>query len=295
MDNRYSIFMQVLQSGSFTKAAESLRYSQSAVSQSIRSLEKELSVVLLERGRDGLVLTKDGEQYLPYIQAIVADEQALSQKQQEMQGLVHAKIRIGTFTSVSRNILPQLMKEFREVYPDVSFDLLQGDYNSIADDILSGKLDFGFVSPDFVHDLETVDLFQDTMMAVLPENHPLANKKSVSLKDLESEPFIELDEGESSVALEAFDKAGLKPHEFYKVTDDYSILSMIRLGLGYSLLYQTVLAGYSTGVAVLPIKEEFHRTIALAWRSYDTLPLAAQRFADMIRERTPLIVDEMEL
>lgn len=295
MDNRYRIFLNVLKTGSFTRTAELLEYSQSAISQSIHSLENETGTILLERTSNGITLTKDGEQYLPYIQEIQAAEDAFLEHQQEMQGLVNAKVRIGTFTSVSRNILPILMKEFRQEHPDVSFELIQGEYNSITADILAGRLDFGFVNPAFVNGIETVPLLQDTMMAVLPENHPLARKRSVSLKQLTEDPFIELDEGEYSVAVEAFERNHLKPHICYKVTDDYSILAMVRQSLGISILYRLVLAGYSEGVSVVPIQESLQRTIALAWRNYETMPYAARMFADYIRIKMPQFSSSLSL
>lgn len=131
MISRYKIFCKVVEAKSFTKVAQQIGYSQSAVSQTIKALEQEMDTILISRGKEGIELTKDGKEYYPYIQAIASAETALQQKQQEMQGLEHSVIRIGTFTSVSRNILPQLMKEFKLKYPNVNFVLKQGEYTSI--------------------------------------------------------------------------------------------------------------------------------------------------------------------
>ena len=78
--SRYHIFCRVVDLGSFTKAAAELGYTQSAVSQIIRTLENELGSVLLERRRDGLRLTSDGQQYMPYLRNMSAAEQALAMK-----------------------------------------------------------------------------------------------------------------------------------------------------------------------------------------------------------------------
>lgn len=125
MISKYGIFCKVIEMGSFTRVAEELGYSQSAVSQTIKAIEQEAGMTLIERKKDGIRLTADGAQYLPYMQAIYAAEQALAQKQGEMQGLYNSTIRIGTFTSVSRTLLPPLMKEFRTKYPTVNFILRQ--------------------------------------------------------------------------------------------------------------------------------------------------------------------------
>ena len=131
MDNRCQIFLQVIQSHSFTKAAEALGYSQSAISQAIRSLEEETGTTLLLRGKNGITLTRDGESYLPYFQAIDTAEKALEEKKKEMAGFSRAIIRIGTFTSVSRNLLPPLMHDFEQNYPAVRFELRQGNGRTI--------------------------------------------------------------------------------------------------------------------------------------------------------------------
>lgn len=287
MISKYSIFCMVAQMRSFTRVAESLGYTQSAVSQMIKSLEKETGTSLIERRRDGLMLTRDGREYLPYFSAIAAAERGLEKKRSEMKGLKNQTIRIGTFTSVSRNLLPQLMKGFSQRYPSVQYELKQGEYTSITQWILEGSVDLGFLGPGKIPGLEQQMLYKDEMMAVLPEGHPLAGKETVTLKELESEPFILLDEGDDSVPLRAFEKENLNPRIEYKVTDDYSILAMVRQGLGVSMIYQMVLPGFTQQLAIRPVKECPSREVSLAWRDKRTLPLAARRFSEYLIKNTP--------
>ena len=110
MLSKYDIFCKVVEHSGFTKAANAIQYSQSAVSQTVKNLEQELGLTLLTRGKEGIHLTADGEAIFPYIQAIANAEDALARRQREMQGLKGSVIRIGTFTSVSRNLLPPMMK-----------------------------------------------------------------------------------------------------------------------------------------------------------------------------------------
>ena len=223
--SKYHIFCRVVDLGSFTKAADELGYTQSAVSQIIKSLESELDTVLLERRRDGIRLTSDGKQYLPFLRDLSAAENALAEKQREMAGLENSTILIDTFTSVSRNILPQLMSSFREMYPGVSFVLRQSEYASIHEDLLAGRVDLGFISvgartgdetaadaPAIYPDLQMQKLYDDEMVAVLPPEHPLARKKRVSMKDLSRETFILMDEGaENNTASYACKLSGRYP------------------------------------------------------------------------------------
>lgn len=266
--------------------AEQIGYSQSAVSQSVKTLERELGVVLIDRKKDGITLTADGCQFYPYIQAVFNAERDLEQKQREMSGLENSTVRIGTFTSVSRNLLPRLMKRFKEHYPNVNFVLQQGEYTSIEKWVQEGSVDFGFVNADALSDSEIQMhvLYRDEMVAVLPKAHPLSEGKSVSLQQLSKEPFILLDEGDYSVPMNAFHLQNLLPEVEYKVYDDYSILAMVRQGLGVSVLYQLVLSGYEEGLEIRPISERPGRMVALAWRSRKTMALAAKRFMDFVKE-----------
>ena len=263
--------------------AEELRYSQSAVSQAVRTLEHETETVLIDRKKDGIGLTADGEQYLPYFQQIYQAEKNLERKEEEMKGLTNSAIRIGTFTSVSRTFLPRLMMEFKKQYPEVRFILQQGEYTSIAQWVRDGNVDFGFANAEAVPGLETSILYKDEMAAVLPKGHPLTGKQVISLKDLEHEPFILLDEGEYSVPEQAFRRAGLHPKIEYKVYDDYSILAMVRQSLGVSAMYKRVLEGFEAGLAVRPVKERMERPVALVWKDWNTMPFAARKFVSYVR------------
>lgn len=295
MISRYDVFCAVVEQGSFTRAAEQLGYSQSAVSQTIQALEQELGTTLVSRGKGGAVLTADGESYLPYLRAICSAEEALVQKQHEMQGLINQEIHIGTFTSVSRNLLPQLMKRFKTIYSDVHFVLEQGGYKGIKQWVLEGRVDFGFVNAKAVSGLTVRTLYHDKMLAVLPPGHSLEAQPSLSLRDLAKEPFILLDEGDYSVALAAFLQYGLKPHVEYKVYDDYSILAMVKRGLGVSILYNMVLSGFEQGLVIKPVQEPLERPLALAWKNWETLPLASRRFAEFILQHAAEVLPELDI
>ena len=295
MLSRYHIFCQVIDIGSFTRTAEQLDYSQSAISQAVHSLEQELGTQLINRSKSGITLTPDGKSYLPYLKAICSAENALVQKQRELLGLENSTIRIGTFTSVSRNLLPFLMQAFKKTYPGVNFILQQGEYTSIRQGVLDGSIDFGFVNAQAVTGLTIKPLYRDEMMAVLPPAHPLAKQTSISLQELAQEPFILLDEGEHCVPLDAFARLGITPHIEYTVYDDYTILAMIQQGLGVSIMYRLVLAGFENGLILRPVKEPLERTLSLAWRNWDTLPLAARRFADFILKESPKLFSQHAL
>jgi len=288
--NPYDAFVKIIETGSFTKAAEELRYTQSAISQMVHSLEKELSTTLILRSRKGITLTPDGEEFLPYIKNIRNSHQELIEKHNEMQGLHSGLIRIGTFSSVSCNWLPGLMKDFKEQYPAVHFELHQGEYTNISNWIKEGSVDFGFVNPTAVTNLTTIPLQEDEMLAVLPMDHPLAKNRNVSLKELTNEPYILLDEGELSEPLTIFKQNNLEPNIQYRVHDDYSIMAMVEQGLGLTILPKLVLNRCPYNIVTKTISPAFFRTISLAYKDKKVLPIASRYFIDFIIERNSDLV-----
>ncbi len=295
MNSKYKIFLELCEDGSFSKTAEKLGYSQSAVSQAVKSLEEELGTVLLERKREGLRLTHDGNAYMPYFRNIVAAEESLEKKKREMGGLVDEIVRIGTFTSVSRNVLPKLLADFRKMYPHVQFELRQGEYDNIYQWLQSGEVDFAFMNPNGYAGIHTDIIYHDTMVAVLPKGHPLCRKKKVSLRDLCDDAFILLDEGQHSVPLDAFAQAGLCPNVTYKVYDDYSILAMVRQKMGISILYRLVVMGFEKDVEIRPIEEPIERTIAIACMNPHVMSRASKILREYILKQVPSLVEQWEI
>lgn len=287
MMSKYRVFCTVVELGSFTAAAERLNYSQSAVSQTIKTLEQELGTTLLSRQTHRLQLTRDGESYLPYLQEIAAAEGRLERRKAELSQLQTSELRLGTFTSVSRTYLPPRIQAFSARYPGVCFSMRQGEYNEIAQWLSDGRIDLGFTNMDAYPPQEGQLLFEDRMIAVLPKSHPLAERAEISLKDLAGEPFLMLDEGKFSVVRRAFEKEGLTPDVRYFVYDDYTILSMVQLGLGNSLLYERVARGFEHQTALVPLEDAPKRPVALAWKSWETLSCAARSFAGFLLEGKP--------
>lgn len=282
--NPYYAFIKAIETGSFTKAAEELGYTQSAISQMVHSLEEELSTILIIRSRTGITLTPDGEEFLPFIKKICNSHRELKEKIKEMEGLESGFIRIGAFSSVSCHWLPGLIKRFKNQYPDVQFEIHQGDYTDIANWIKEGSVDFGFVNPNAVSNLTMIPLQKDEMFAVLPEDHHLVEKEAVSLEELMNEHYILLDEGDISEPLTIFQQNQVEPNIQYRVHDDYAIMSMIEQGLGVSILPKLVLSRCPYQVATKPISPSFARTISLAYKDKRVLPIASRFFIDFIIE-----------
>ncbi len=282
---RYIALLKVVEVGSFTKAADLLGYTQPALSQMIASLEKELSIKILYRSRYGIRLTPEGERLYPSVQNAVLQYEAMRRTADEIRRLDSGVVRIGTVSSVSCHWLPEIIRAFWQEYPNIQIVLHQGDYTSIPEWVRTGAVDFGFVNPHAVKGMETTVIKSGEFRAVLPKNHPLAEKKSLVLEDLADEPFLLLEEGAYSEPLEAFRAAGITPNVKLRVHDDYSILSMVEQGLGVSILTELVLHKTSYDVVALPIEPAIIRTMSIVTKDKNTLPLASKAFIRYLMDR----------
>lgn len=281
---RYIAFCKIVELGSFTRAAEALGYTQAAVSQMIRSLEAEYKLSLITRMRTGIKLTPAGEELYPMIKKIVSTDRLIHEKIDELTAVESGDIRIGTFSSISQNLLPPLIRKFTKEYPGVKFTLRQSDISGIEDMIKQGMIDFGFCYPRAIRGLSVISLCEDDFLAVVPEIHPLAGRSSLSLDDLVQHPIIALDEGTSNTAEEAFEKAGLKPNLKYLVYDDYTILAMIEEGLGIGILPAAILKHTNYHFNAIKISPPITRKIGIAYQKEELLPSASRRFIEFLRE-----------
>jgi len=187
---KYLALLKTVEYKSFTKAAAELKCSQSGISRMIGDLEHEWGVNLLARSRAGVYLTAEGQKLLPYVRAVYQQCERLQTQVDEQNGLQSGLIRIGTFSSVATHWLPNIIREFQKNYPNIEYELLLGDYDEIENWILDGRVDCGFLRLPACAELDTVFLEQDRLLAVLPENHPLADCDKFPVAALGSEPFI---------------------------------------------------------------------------------------------------------
>lgn len=119
---KYRAFLTTIEYGNFTKAAEILQYSQSAISRMIQDLESEWNVMLLERKRTGVILTSDGIRLLPFIKNVCNAYERLEVEVDELNGLKSGIIRIGTFSSVATHWIPNIIREFQKEYPNIEYE-----------------------------------------------------------------------------------------------------------------------------------------------------------------------------
>ncbi len=262
--DRYEIFMKVCETGSFSRAAEALNYTQSGISQMMAGLEEELGVQLFARIKKGVILTENGKRLLPYIQEIVNQKDKLRQAAFDINNKVEGKLRIGSFTSVTAMWLPDVIHFFREHYPQVEVQIFDGNYDEIRDWIVHGQVDCGFLSSIVADDLKFHPILRDPLCAVMQKGHPLARKKRVSLEELLDYPFIIETPGCDNDILHLLEKCSKKPDISYSFRDDTLITAFVKNGLGVTISQELVMKTFADAVEVRPLEPESYRIIGLA-------------------------------
>lgn len=279
---KYMAFIQAVESGSFTKAAALLNYSQSGISRMIGDLEKEWQVTLLERNRGGVRLTSDGLRLLPHVKKVCEEYRKLQTQAQDLNGLQSGIIRIGTFSSVATHWLPNIIKEFQKDYPNIDYELLLGDYLEIEKWIAEGRVDCGFLRLPTNPEFDTIMLERDHLLAILPENHPLVDKEEVPVRALCNEPFMLLEKGAKAEVSEIFERCELEPKVHFTTWDDYAIMSMVESGLGVSILPELILKRVPYKIIAKKLSIPAYRDICFAMRDKRTASLAVKRFVEYL-------------
>lgn len=258
---KHFAFVESADARSFTKAAQKLSYSQSAVSRMISDLEKEWGITLLKRNRGGIELTSDGEQMLPLCRTLCKAYENILLQAESLKGLVTGKIKIATFSSIATHRLPKLVAEFHNEYPGIEFEFMLGNYSEIERWVMSGRADCGFTRSPCNKGLHAIPFERDQQMVVLPKNHPLSEMKAIPTEKLADHPFLALEqEGDSDIEA-IFAAANIEPNVVLTTWDDYAILAFVEQGFGVSILPSLILERLSFEVKINPLKNPVYREI----------------------------------
>lgn len=265
LTDRYEVFLKVCETGSFSKAAEALNYTQSGISQIMAGLEDELGVQLFARFKRGVMLTDNGKRLTPYIRELVNRKYMLRQAAFDINHKVEGKLRVGSFSSITALWMPQMIHYFKAHYPKVEIEILDGNYDEIRDWILHGQVDCGFLSSIVAGELRFYSLWEDPLCAVMPEGHPLAEQENITLPELFQYPLIIETPGCDNDIQHLLEKCPVTPEISYSFRDDSLIMAFVRSGLGVTISQELVLRAFTSGVVARPLEPRCSRTIGLAF------------------------------
>ncbi|MFL1527786.1 LysR family transcriptional regulator [Pseudomonas sp. O230] len=224
------IFSLVAELHGFTAAANRLGISQSAVSHALKSLEQELGVELLRRHQSQVELSDIGQQLLLRARAMLGLANTLRQEAADARGMKCGTLRIGSFGPTSSiKLLPTILQHYRTAHPGIEVHIDEGPDRQVIQWLEERRIDIGFVVLPEVR-FDTVALFEDQMVALLPAHHPLAARASVTLGDLCHDPFVLTEAGSSELVSRLFGAAQLTPNIRYRCSQLLSTLDTVGRG-----------------------------------------------------------------
>ncbi len=283
---KYIAFLKVIEHGSFTTAAEELNYTQSAVSQMIGSLEKELNTTLFVRSKHGLQLTYEGTQLAPIIRRLVDTNNQLKETCLALNGMQSGIVRIATFATFSGSIFPKILKEFKKEYPNIIFEFHQGYYREIENWVSKDMVDFGITNIDGIKKFQSLKLFDDPLFLTLSKEHPFAARKSVNVKELINEPFVVLDEGDEKDFMIDLRKMGIELNVKYHLCDDNSIIAMVENNLGIAILPKLAILAGHFDIVDIPVEPKLSRPIGIIYKNKDIISAPSRIFINYLLEYT---------
>ena len=224
-----------------SETAQSLYTSQPGISKQIRLLEDELKLEIFARSGKHLThVTPAGEEIVRMAGEIVRQSDSIKQLAQEYSSQKEGRLSIATTNTQAKYALPEIVKEFRALYPDVTLQMHQGSPDQIASLAAAGEVDFAITT-------ENLELFNDLIMMpcykwdrsiVVPDNHPLTKENELTLESLGTHPIVTYvfwATGRSTLE-EAFKREDIAPNFVFTATDADVIKSYVKLGLGVGVV-----------------------------------------------------------
>jgi DNA-binding transcriptional LysR family regulator len=255
---RLHVLREVARHGSFSAAADSLSFTQPAISRQIATLEAETGTVLVERGARGVTLTPAGALLVEHAEVII-DRLALAQSQLEaLEGLEGGRLRLGSVATANATLIPKAIRAFTREYPLVELDLAEALSHELVDRLRAGELDLAItgVAPA-AEEVAFEKLMDDPLFLALPEDHPLVAKPSLTMADLAEETWVEgRDKTAARPLIAAAQAAGFEPRIRFESTQWLGKQGLVAAGVGITLIPQMALATVRDDIVLRSLGED---------------------------------------
>lgn len=282
-------FVAVAEELHFRRGAEKLGLAQPALSRSIQYLEGELKIELLRRTNRHVEITDAGKTFLDGCRNILnAVERTVDDTRLADLGQL-GSVRIGYTDNAITGVLPRLLKDFQVQQPRVTIQIHHDVTANQITKLTERELDIGFVTgPIGLSGFEQCQVQSESFVCVVYENHRLANRKSVCLKELANEDFVhglpQYWEHFHSYLIPLCRKAGFVPKIIQEAFNTASILGLVASGMGITVLTENVQNSIGAGLVIVPIEDitEQLQTAAI-WKT-DVMSGSKALFVDYLRE-----------
>jgi DNA-binding transcriptional LysR family regulator len=276
---RMRVLREVAVRGSFSAAAESLSFTQSAISQQIAALEREAGCTLVQRNARGIRLTEAGEALVRHTDAILARLSEAEAELEAIAGLRGGRLRLASFESAAATLMPLAIAAFRAEHPDIELSMLMMEPEDSAPLLKAGELDLALGFDARIRGeadgVARHHLITDPMFIAMPADHPYAHKRNLRLADLADDPWIAgtTDCECNRLINRACAIAGFEPRIAFQ-TDDYTAMQgFVAAGVGVSMIAELGLTSIRDDIIVrslgreTPVREVFAMTSLDAFRT----------------------------
>lgn len=282
---KYRALLSAIEKGSLSAAGEELGYTPSGMSRLIASLEEEIGLPLLIRGRNGAEATRDCKELLPYFSRVVLAEKELCKQTEQIRGLDTGHISIGNAYSFYYDWLAETVSEFCRMYPAIGVTVTDGASSELVQMIKDYRLDMAIVSRR--DDLPLwIPLKEDRLMVMVPDGHRAAADGRFAAGDLTKEHFIEIFPGKETDESIFFRENNIKVKVSHCVQDNMAAASMVKAGLGIAMINETELAMCRReGITAVPLYPEKNVQLGIAAGKGDTASFALKKFLMFMEPR----------
>jgi DNA-binding transcriptional LysR family regulator len=284
------IFCDLVETQSFSLAAERNFVTQSAVSQQIRNLEERFKRRLLERvrGRREIKLTNAGEVFYNECRNVLVCYDQLGESMRALSGTVSGLVRVATVYSVGLHELPSKVREFMTKFPSAKIDLEYSRTTRIVREVLGGMVELGIVAyPEPRRGLTLVPMQGDRLVLICPPTHKFAKRKEVKAAELNDQDFVlfERDIPTRKATDKIFKNIGITVKKVAEFDNIETIKRAVEVGFGLAIVPRpSVLDEQRSGqlVVIALAEPEWTRTVGVIYRSDRTLSLAAKKFVQLL-------------
>jgi len=258
--------------GSFHAAARACHVSQPGLSAQIQQLEAQLELQLFERNRRRVLLTLAGEEIVRRAREVLASVGQLVEAARVASAPMTGRLRLGVIPTIAPYLLPRVLPRVRARYPDLHFELHEGQTADLLERLRRGELDLLLLALEApLGNVETLALFRDPFLVAMPASHRLAARKRLSEADLGDDEVLLLEDGHClrDQALAFCNQAGVEEAADFRATSLPTLVQMVAGGSGVTLLptLAAPVEGKAENLALVSFREPApYRTIGLAWR-----------------------------
>jgi DNA-binding transcriptional LysR family regulator len=277
-------FVEVAREGSFSQAAESLFLTQPAISKRIAALEDELEVRLFDRAGRQVILTESGRHLLPRAERIIHEVTDISRELSNLSGEIAGGLAMATSHHIGLHRLPVVLREYSDRYPKVALDIRFMESEKACSAVEHGELELAVVTLPLVSStaLKTEIVWRDPLLPVVGLDHPLAEKKQISLQDLLHYPAVLPTRGTYTRTILERRIESMNQQVNCTLSTDYleTLKMMVSIGLGWSLLPKIMFDGL---LRELEVKElQLSRSLGIVTHHKRTLSNAAKAMRTLL-------------